>query len=56
MDKLRKDLAKCSAKLSNPKFTERAPAKIVDKERQLVTDMSASLQQLEAQAASIRAI
>jgi len=42
--------------LDNPKFTERAPAEIVEKERQRVADMSASLQQLEAQAARIRAI
>jgi valyl-tRNA synthetase len=56
MDKLQKELAKCTAKLDNPKFTERAPQKIVEKERQRVAEMSATLQQLEAQAAKIRAI
>ncbi|OAD23282.1 Valyl-tRNA synthetase, class Ia, tRNA binding arm domain protein [Candidatus Thiomargarita nelsonii] len=56
LEKLHKELAKCTAKLDNPKFTERAPAEIVEKERQRVADMSASLQQLEAQAARIRAI
>jgi valyl-tRNA synthetase len=56
MDKLKRELAKCTAKLDNPKFTERAPANIVEKERQRVADMSASLQQLEAQAARIDAI
>ncbi|MEN8215793.1 MAG: valine--tRNA ligase [Pseudomonadota bacterium] len=55
-EKLRKELAKCTAKLENPKFTARAPAEIVEKERQRVADMSASLQQLETQAARIRAI
>ncbi len=56
LEKLHKELAKCTAKLDNPKFTERAPAEIVEKERQRVADMSASLQQLEAQAARIRAV
>jgi valyl-tRNA synthetase len=56
MDKLNRELAKCTAKLDNPKFTERAPANIVEKERQRVADMTAALQQLEAQAARIRAI
>ncbi|KHD07033.2 valyl-tRNA synthetase [Candidatus Thiomargarita nelsonii] len=56
LEKLHKELAKCTAKLDNPKFTERAPAEIVAKERQRVADMSASLQQLEAQAARIRAV
>jgi len=56
MEKLKKELAKCTAKLNNPKFTERAPAEIVEKERQRVTEMSASLQELEAQAAKNRAI
>jgi len=56
LEKLHKELGKCTAKLDNPKFTERAPAEIVEKERQRVADMSASLQQLEAQAARIRAI
>jgi valyl-tRNA synthetase len=55
-EKLRKELAKCTAKLENPKFTARAPAEIVEKERQRVADMSASLQQLETQVARIRAI
>jgi valyl-tRNA synthetase len=56
MEKLTKELNKCTAKLDNPKFTARAPAKIVEKERLRVAEMSASLQQLEAQATKIRAI
>jgi valyl-tRNA synthetase len=56
MNKLKKELAKCSAKLNNPKFTERAPKEIVAKEQQRVTDMNASLQQLEAQATKIRCL
>ncbi len=56
MEKLRKELAKCTAKLENPKFTDRAPAKIVEKERQRVAKMNSSLQQLEQQETKIRAI
>ena len=56
MEKLRKELAKCTAKLENPKFTDRAPAAIVEKERQRVAKMNSSLQQLEQQETKIRAI
>jgi len=56
IEKLKKELAKCTAKLENPKFTARAPKNIVEKEQQRVTDMTASLQQLETQAAKIGAI
>jgi len=56
IEKLTKELNKCTAKLDNPKFTARAPAKIVEKERHRVAEMTASLQQLEAQATKIRAI
>jgi valyl-tRNA synthetase len=56
MEKLKKELAKCTAKLENPKFTDRAPAEIVEKERQRVAKMNLSLQQLEQQETKIRAI
>ncbi|WP_069471959.1 valine--tRNA ligase [Candidatus Marithrix sp. Canyon 246] len=56
MEKLKKELAKCTAKLENPKFTDRAPAAIVEKERQRVAKMNSSLQQLEQQQTKIRAI
>jgi len=56
MNKLKNELAKCSAKLDNPKFTERAPKEIVETERQRVAEMNASLQHLEAQATKIQAI
>jgi valyl-tRNA synthetase len=56
MEKLKKELAKCTAKLENPKFTDRAPAAIVEKERQRVAKMNSSLQQLEQQETKIRAI
>ncbi len=56
MDKLKKELSKRTAKLENPNFTAKAPAKIVEKEQLLVTEMTTSLQQLEAQVEKIRAI
>jgi valyl-tRNA synthetase len=56
MEKLNRELSKCTAKLDNPNFTARAPKNIVEKEQQRVTEMTASLQQLEAQSAKIKAI
>jgi valyl-tRNA synthetase len=56
MNKLKKELAKCTAKLDNPKFTERAPKEIVETERQRVAEITARCQQLEAQATKIQAI
>ena len=56
MEKLQKELVKCTTKLDNPNFIARAPQDIVEKERQRVTQMNASLQQLEAQVTRIRAI
>ncbi|OQW93025.1 MAG: valine--tRNA ligase [Beggiatoa sp. IS2] len=56
VDKLRKELAKCVAKLENPKFAERAPADVVVKERQRVAEMNTALQQLETQIVKIQAI
>ncbi|MCK5525212.1 MAG: valine--tRNA ligase [Thiomargarita sp.] len=56
MEKLNRELSKCTAKLDNPNFTARAPKNIVEKEQQRVTEMTASLQKLEAQSAKIMAI
>jgi valyl-tRNA synthetase len=54
--KLRGNLEKGEAKLDNANFIERAPAEVVDKERQRVADMRAALAQLEAQLDKIRAL
>ncbi|MEK7990486.1 MAG: hypothetical protein VSS52_005725, partial [Thiotrichaceae bacterium] len=56
MDKIRKDLDKCQAKLNNPKFTARAPEKIVNVEKQRVADFTSALQQLDAQLEKIKGI
>ncbi|MGK0674334.1 MAG: valine--tRNA ligase [Halothiobacillaceae bacterium] len=54
--KLEKELDKCRAKLANPTFTDRAPPKVVEQERQREREFSAALEQLRAQAAKIRAL
>ncbi|MFK7816787.1 MAG: valine--tRNA ligase [Gammaproteobacteria bacterium] len=51
--KLESNLEKSSAKLNNPNFADRAPADIVNKERERVAEMQTSLQQLKEQAVKI---
>jgi valyl-tRNA synthetase len=47
--KLRKDLARSEAKLSNPNFVDRAPTEVVAKERQRVTEMRSAVKKLDEQ-------
>jgi valyl-tRNA synthetase len=54
-DKLDKDLAKLvndrdylARKLSNPKFVERAPLEVLDKDRARLTELSTAIEKLEA--------
>ena len=54
--KIKKDIDKSAAKLGNVKFLARAPKDVVEKERQRLSEMVASLEQLEAQMEKIRAI
>lgn len=54
--KLKTDLDRSRAKLSNPNFAERAPAAVVDKERDRASEMERSISDLEAQQARIEAI
>ncbi|MGI9333422.1 MAG: class I tRNA ligase family protein, partial [Gammaproteobacteria bacterium] len=49
LEKLDKDLARAESKLENPKFVERAPARVVEQERQRVSDMGAARGKLTAQ-------
>lgn len=51
--KLASNLEKSSAKLNNPNFADKAPAEVVNKERERVTEMQTSLQQLREQADKI---
>lgn len=47
--KLESNLEKSSTKLNNPNFAEKAPANVVNKERDRVAEMQTSLQQLKEQ-------
>ncbi len=54
IEKLRGDVERAGKKLENPSFVERAPAEVVQKERDKLTEMQASLGSLEAQLEKIR--
>jgi valyl-tRNA synthetase len=56
MEKLRSDLERSNSKLENPRFVERAPAAVVEKERRRAEDMSSALEKLRQQAARISAL
>ncbi|HUP94094.1 MAG TPA: valine--tRNA ligase [Burkholderiales bacterium] len=47
--RLQTEMAKAQAKLANPKFVERAPAEVVEQEKQRLARFSASLEQLNSQ-------
>ncbi|MEE8308745.1 MAG: class I tRNA ligase family protein, partial [Gammaproteobacteria bacterium] len=49
VEKVQRDLTKAEAKLSNASFVERAPAAVVEKERQRVTDMASQVAKLTEQ-------
>ncbi len=50
------NIAKGHAKLSNTGFTDKAPAAVVDKERQRVVELEKTLEQLQEQAEKIKAL
>ena len=56
ISKLTVNLEKGNAKLSNSNFVDKAPAAVVEKERQHVADIAKAKQQLEEQAEKIRAL
>ncbi|MBV1920737.1 MAG: valine--tRNA ligase, partial [Pseudomonadales bacterium] len=53
MDKLKIDIERAEKKLTNPKFVDKAPAEVVDKEKQKVADAKAALATLAEQAKKI---
>jgi valyl-tRNA synthetase len=53
MEKIQKELLKIQGKLSNEKFTSKAPEDVVNKERNRLTDMQAALTKLEQQQQAI---
>jgi valyl-tRNA synthetase len=56
ISKLQSNLDKGYAKLQNANFVDKAPAAVVEKERQRVEEMARAKQQLEQQAEKIRAL
>jgi len=50
------NIAKGEAKLANPGFTDKAPAAVVEKERQRVAELVRTLEQLKEQAEKIKAL
>lgn len=55
-DRLSKEVSRLSGKLSNPGFTDKAPAKVVAGEQQKLNDARASLAELQAQREKIAAM
>ena len=54
--KIQSNLEKTEAKLANPNFADKAPAEVVQKERDRQAEMRTALEQLEAQREKIRAL
>jgi valyl-tRNA synthetase len=54
IEKREKELERSKNKLQNPSFVDRAPAEVVDKERQKLADMRSALDNLRAQQDKIR--
>jgi valyl-tRNA synthetase len=54
--KIRQDLAKTEAKLSNANFVANAPASVVDQERGRIADFTRELSSLEAQLARVKTL
>jgi valyl-tRNA synthetase len=53
IDKLKKDLQRVEGKLNNPKFVDKAPAEVVQKEKDKMADMQSALDKLEDQKGKI---
>ena len=56
IERLRRELERAEAKLANPSFVDRAPAEVVLKEKDRVTELRGSIEKLEGQLARIRAL
>ncbi|MEW5008641.1 MAG: class I tRNA ligase family protein, partial [Cycloclasticus sp.] len=56
VDKLEKELSRISGKLSNASFIDKAPAAVVDKEKQKQSDISSKLNNLNEQKQKIAAL
>ena len=56
IEPIQRDLDRSDKKLANPSFVERAPAEVVAKERQRISEARTSLVKLQEQLARIRAL
>jgi valyl-tRNA synthetase len=56
MEKLEKDLARSTGKLSNASFVDKAPAAVVEKERARVSEMEQALASLGEQLNKVEAL
>jgi valyl-tRNA synthetase len=55
-EKLQKDVARTSGKLSNENFVSKAPAAVIEKEREKLADMQMQLDKISEQKATIEAL
>ncbi|MAZ90195.1 MAG: valine--tRNA ligase [Cellvibrionaceae bacterium] len=53
IDRIKKDVVRVEGKLNNPKFVDKAPADVVQKEKDKLTEMSGALSKLEEQVAKL---
>ena len=56
IERLNKEIGRLEGKLNNEKFTAKAPAEVVEKEKEKLKDAQGSLQRLSAQRAEIEAM
>ena len=56
IERLRRELERAESKLANPSFVDRAPADVVLKEKDRVTELRGAIEKLEGQLARIRAL
>jgi len=56
LEKIEKDLARTSGKLSNERFVSKAPADVIAKEREKMEEMEATVAKLKEQQATIEAL
>ena len=56
IDKRDQEIKRVEGKLNNPKFVDRAPADVVEKEKQKIAEHQAALNELQAQMNKIKAL
>ena len=56
IDKREQEIKRVESKLNNPKFVDRAPADVVEKEKQKISEHQAALKELQTQMNKIKAL